>query len=288
MNIAVTTNSPQYAAAIRRYATETGKETGEALAREGPDFRLELFRQFREIHPVLGSIFAAARAREYRVARTKGSFLSPILKGVSKKARERARKLLGKQKSDLFRFVGSGVQGFGLAPVRFSARGRNKRLQGGRTGWRFAKSALRAYKLDADVLAERVREERQAGGGLRRLNLRALSVHYELLYRERAAAGGTMAVQWIHKTWRRGSRSRGRMAQLVQRSNTGVGIGTVNFSYDRAGNLSDILFTGYVPGTGEQANRRGVVNRVFALRSAALLNAIRLHHEKAKRTAGMA
>lgn len=285
INLAVTSNARAYAENLRRYATETGKTLSQALAREGPDFKQELFRQFQGIHPTLGSIFAGAKARGFRVFRRGGgNELVRVAGGLSARAMSRARELLGDQKSDLFRFVGSGVAGFGLVPVRFSARRGNKRLQGGRTGWRFAKSALRAYQIPADVLKERLIEEKKLGSSVRRLNLRALAVHYELLYRERAAAGGTMAVQWMFRTWRRGG-SR-QQTQLVQRSVTGVPIGTVDFEFDRAGDLQGIVFRGYVPGTGQQAEKRGLLDRVFAARAPALLNAIQFHHAKLTKQRG--
>lgn len=124
--------------------------------------------------------------------------------------------------------------------------------------------------------------------GLRRMNLRTLAVHYELLYRERAAQGGTMAVQWVFRTWRKGSRLKDRASQLVQRSNTGVPIGTVNFDFDRAGDLTGIVLRGYVPGTGRQAEKHNIVDSVFATRAPRLLRAIQLHHDKVARKLALA
>jgi hypothetical protein len=289
MKLAVTSNAIAYADTIKLYADETGKTLPEALAREGPDFKLELYRQFRAIQPTpLGSIFAAAKSRGWRVARKNGSQLVGVAGGVSARALSRARELLHGQKSELFRFTGTAIAGFGLAPVRFSARGGNKLLQGGRTGWRFAKSALAAYQLPAKVLREKRANDSLKSYGVRRLNLRALAVHYELLYRERAAQGGTMAVQWMFQTWRKGSRMKGRASQLMQRSTTGVPIGTVDFEFGTDGELSAIIFNGYVPGTGVQADKRGLVDNVFAARTPRLLKAIQMSHDKVARQKSLA
>jgi hypothetical protein len=280
----VTSNAKAYGDAISRYADETGKSFSDALAREAPDFRWELFRQFREIRPARGSIAATAKARGYRVARLSNTTLVPTDDGLSQRAIHRAREILDSQKSDLFR---KGL-GDNLRPVRFGARGSHRVLRGGRTGFRFSKSALRAYQLTAKQLSASLNEPMKYGAGevsalkgmgIVRLNLRALAVYLELLYRERGAGGGAMAVQWLFKTWKRGNHS-----QLIQRSATGIPMGTVDFDFDAAGNLQTVTFTGYVPGSATQAGKHGLLDKVFAARQAGLLRAIQMSHEKARRS----
>jgi hypothetical protein len=277
LNLFVTSNASQYAANLFAYADETGKTIAEALAREGPDFRTELYNQFRRIHPRPDSIPASAKARGYRVRRLANSALVKVQGGVSQRALSRAAELLGGQKSDLFRWAGSS-----LVPVRFSARNGNRVLRG-RSGRRFGPSALRAYQLSPGQLQRVSQTERYKSYGVRRLNMRALAVYLELMYRQRASHGGTMGIQWLFKSW---TRTANRPARMVQRSATGVPIGTVDFEFV-ADLLNTIVFNGYVPGSGVQAQRHGILDKVFAARSPRLLAAIRLHHEKVARQRGL-
>ncbi|HVU07854.1 MAG TPA: hypothetical protein VHG89_04845 [Verrucomicrobiae bacterium] len=284
----IASNAKSYGNAIARYADETGKSFADALTREAPDFRMELFRQFRAIRPARGSIAAAAKARGYRVARLSSTTLVPTEAGLSQRAINRARTILDGQKSDLFR---AGLGG-NLRPVRFGARGSHRVLLGGRTGFRFSKSALRAYQLTAKQLAASLNEPMKYGAGevsalkgmsIVRLNLRALAVYLELLYRERGAGGGAMAVQWLFKTWKSGSQH----SQLVQRSATGILMGTVDFDFDAAGNLQTVTFTGYVPGSATEAEKHGLLDKVFAARQAGLSRAIVLHQQKVAQRYGL-
>lgn len=265
-------NAKQYANAIEKYANETGKTFAEALAREGPDFRNELFNQFSAIRPK-ENLFDVAKQRNYRVARQQSTFLVHSEGGLSQRAIDRAKAILGDQKSDMFRWIGSR-----LVPVRFSSRKGHGVLQGGRSGTRFKDSALRAYQLSPEQLERVSQSQKYKTYGVRRLNLRALAVYLELRYRQRAASGGTMAMQWLFKTWRKGNSH--ERARLIQRSNTGVPVGTIDFVFDVSGNLSTIVFTGNVPGTGTEASKHGILDKVFAVRAPALLKAIQMHHAK--------
>jgi hypothetical protein len=282
MLLNVQTNAKRYAASLDRYAVETGKSLSEAVAREGPDFRQELFRQFKKIHPDPQGIVSAAMARGYKVLRKNSTFLVKTENGVSARALAKAQALLGNQKSDLFRPLNNG-----LVPVRFSARAGHRRLQGGRTGWRFSNSALRAYQLSPDKLRASLAEDQKIGTGIRRLNLRALSVYLELLYRKRAAGGGTMAIQWLFKTYKWSPKNTYKTSQLVQRSITNIPIGTIDFETDILGNLQTIEFNGYVPGTGLEADKHGVVGKVFGARADALSRAVKFHHDKVARQAAL-
>lgn len=278
MNLFISSNAKAYGRAISRYAEQTGKTFSEALAREGPDFRNELFNQFHQIHPKAGSIFEAAKARGYRVHR-QNTFLVPTANGLSQRAINRAKEILDGQKSDWFRWIGGR-----LAPVRFSARKTHRILQGGRSGRRFAASALRAYQLSPDDFARVSQSERYKSYGAVRLNLRALATYLELTYRERGARGGTMAVQWLFKTWKRGNSK--QRARLVQRSATGVPIGEVDFEFDRRNNLQAMVFSGFVPGTVKEAQKHEILDKVFSARTPALMRAIELHHQKVAKRHG--
>lgn len=280
MSLFATSNARRYAASLRAYAVETGKSFGEALAREGPDFKQELFNQFRTIRPQPEDIFNEAKGRGFNVRRVSSTSLVKTSGGLSARAMNRAKEILGDQKSDMFRWVGSR-----LAPVRFSGRGSRRILQGGRFGRRFAPSALRAYQLTTDQLEATQQTPRYKAYGVKRLNLRALAVYLELTYRKRAAAGGTMAVQWLHKTWRRSTSTR-RLRQLVQRSATNVPIGTVDFVFEGE-DLREIIFTGTVPGTAQQAEAHGILDKVFEARAPRLSNAVLLHQQKVARQRGL-
>ncbi len=281
-NFPIISNAQDYGNAIALYANETGKSFAGALAREAPDFRTELFNQFRRIHPPAGSIFNSAKGRGYRVARTRSTALVPTAAGLSSAPSTAPKKFWAARKATC---SGKGWAG-ALRPVRFGARGSHRVLLGGRTGFRFSKSALRGHQLSPEQLAASLGEWMKYGAGevsvlkgmnIRRLNLRALATYLELTYRERGARGGTMAVQWLFKTWKKVS---GR-AQLVQRSATGIPIGTIDFEFDAAGDLQTVVFNGYVPGTAAQAAKHGLVEKAFAMRVPALLRAIQLSHQKA-------
>jgi len=272
-SIVLSSNARDYGNAISLYASETGKSFAEALAREAPDFRTELYKQFRGLRHKSGSIMGAAKARGYRVARTHNTFLVPTASGLSQRAINRAKEILCGEKSDLFRWAGGR-----LVPVRFSGRARNSVLQGGRSGLRFAGSALRAYQLSPETLDRVSQTARYKSYGVRRLNLRALATYFELAYRQRGAQGGTMGVQWLFSSWKKGNAK--QRAQLVQRSASGLPIGTVDFEFDLKGNLATVVFTGFVPGSGEQARGHDVLGKVFAVRIPALMRAIEMSHQK--------
>ncbi len=282
MQLHLNSNAEQFSENLNIYARETGKTISEALAREGPDFAQELYTQFRTIHPNPQSIRAAAKSRLWHVRRMESSALVPTEDGLSERAVEKAKELLGGQKSELFR---PGLAG--LLPIRFSARAGHRRLQGGRTGFRFAKSALRGSQLTEDELTASLAEDKSFGG-VKRLNLQALSIYYELLYRGRGAQGGTMAVQWLFKTWRKGSSVAGRLSQLVQRSQASghLPIGTVDFEFT-GDNLETIVFKGLVPGTGVESDKHGILDRVYAQRAHRLLVAVQMHVDKVARTHGL-
>ncbi len=279
MKLLLSSNAAEYATSLRRYAIETGKSFSTALAREGPDFRKELFKQFHAIRPDPDGIYEAAKSRSFRVRRLQSTTLVKTERGLSQRALRRAREIMGSQQNDLFRHVDSR-----LVPVRFSAKSRRV-VTGGKKGNRFAKSALRAHELTGEEFARASRAKAFQSMGARRVNRRALAVYLELAYRRRGAQGGTMAVQWLFRQL--GRRPVSTQARFVSHSATGIPIGSVDFQTDREGSLSDIVFNGYVPGTGQRAAERGVLDKVFAARSPRLLAAIQAHHDKRARSRGL-
>jgi hypothetical protein len=139
---------------------------------------------------------------------------------------------------------------------------------------------LQAYQLTPSQLAASLGSYKSGGGDVRRLNLRALSTYFELRYRQRA--GGIMALQWLNKTYKWSAKGTFKTTQLVQRSATGLVIGTVDFE-TFGDTLTAIVFTGNVPGTPEEAERHGILDKVFSARAADLLQAIANVHAKAAR-----
>lgn len=263
------------------YCNVSSKGFSDALAAQGGNFSKELFNQFRQIRPARNSIFDAAASRGFRVARKSSTFLVPLSGNLSQRAIDRAKDLLGGQKSDYFKVMANGS----LAPMRFGARGSHKIITGGKTGWRAlqpGRSGLRAYQLAPSQLAATLGSYKSSGGDVRRLNFRALATYFELRYRQRAGYGGIMAIQWLNNTYKWSAKGTFKTMQLVQRSATGLVIGTVNFE-TFGDTLTAIVFTGKVPGTPEEAASHNILDKVFAARAADLLQAIANAHAKAAR-----
>jgi hypothetical protein len=284
--ITVKTNAPAYARMIQSYATETGKSIEQALLREGPDFANALYRAFKAISPSPDSISDAAKARGFRMGRRSNDFVQASA-GLSEKAQAAAQRVLGGDKSDLFRVVAGS-----LVPVRFSGRAGHRLLRGGRFGRRFAKGALRASELPPEALEASLNQPFATGDGtvgddVKRLNLRAVATYYELIFRRRAAAEGFLAYQWLYKRWRAGSQTKGRPAELETKDADGKLTGKVDFQTGAGGDVTAIVLTGYVPGTAEQLQKHGILESVAGSRIEALRNAIILHHQKAARAAGL-
>jgi hypothetical protein len=304
MKIALTSNAKAFGKNLTEYAGVSSRGFSGALASEGSDFAQEMFRQFRKIRPAAGSIFNAAEARGFSLSRRNSTKLVPTVGNLSQRAVNKAKALLGGQSSALFK------KGFDhrIEPVVFSSQ-KSHRMVHLRQLYRG--SGLLAFHLPGTIVDKVISKYRQnnqryeqfTGNKLMsRMNLRALATYFELLYRSRATGGGTMAVQWLHKTWRKGawpngSNALGYMAspanvprppQLVVRSSGGKGIpiGTVDFEF--SGNvLNAIVFKGYVPGTGEESSKRGILDTVFGLRANKLMGAIAASHAKAARMHGL-
>jgi hypothetical protein len=279
MNVTLSNNAAAFSKNLIEYCKASSKGFSDALAAQGGKFSQELYNQFRAIRPPRGSIFDAAASRGFRVSRKSSTYLVRLSGNLSQRAVDRAKDLLGGQKSDYFKVMANGS----LAPMRFGKRGSHKVITGGKTGWRAlnpARGGLQAYQLTPSQLVASLSKYKSGGGDVRRLNFRALATYFELRYRQRA--GGIMAFQWLNKTYKWSAKGTFKTTQLVQRSATGLVIGTVAFE-TFGDTLTAIVFTGNVPGTPEQAESHGILDKVFSARAADLLQAIAKAHAKAVR-----
>lgn len=250
------------------YKAASGKAWPEIMRHEAKETSWELHNQFRAISPARSVITAKTKALQGRVKR-KGNALTPAGNDVSDAAFARAVRFLEGRPSDFFR-VSTGAEGVPIirkAKVS-GARKSNKLLLGGRTGSRFAKSAL---SLSAVTRARRKAVfddafNRGIYDTVRRLNLRALSVAFEIQNRVKAAAGHLLALQWLPKVWKNRRSSWNKGGPLVTRSTKNVPLGTVTYTETEQG--VGVTIAGLVPGTANQATRHGILSRVFAARIA--------------------
>lgn len=172
--------------------------------------------------------------------------------------------MLAGQDSDYFR-VNTAADGMiQIRRVRFSGRRSRKFLQGGRFGSRFAKGSLRASQLTQEQLQNSI----SGRSDVKRLNITALSAALELLNRQKAAKGGTLAVQWLPSVWKRRKSSMVKTGPLVVNSPTGYQLGRVDFESDSAGILNAVVISGNAPGTQRQLSKHGIVSRVATSRIA--------------------
>jgi len=283
----MTSNASEFARNLDEYCSVSSKGYGVALNDQARNFCQDadggLYSEFRKIRPKSDSILAAAKGRNFRVARMSSTSLVPTAGGVSARAMAKATQLLGGQKSELF-------NADNLKVVKFGKSGVNKN----RIIRRGGKSSLRAYQLTSEQLSAALNEPYSNGGkkgdNVRRLNLRALSVLLELLYRRNATHGGTMAIQWLHKQWKRNQWGQ-KIGGVLEARSAATGhqiIGTVEFKKGVSGSLESVIISGFVPGTAEQEQKHNILDKVFAVRSASLLQAIENAHKKAARERGLA
>lgn len=295
--IFLTSNAPAFSRNLLDYARVSSKGFSVALQDQGRELSIELQRQFKTIRPEPGSnfsdskIFKDAKARGFSVSR-RGNDLVKSVDGVSERALKAAKTALNGQSVDYFQKRHDGT----IQAVRFSARKGNKQVHARQIHRQRKTALLMAYQLPAERLAE-VRQW-QGNNGYVRMNMRSLSVYYELLYRRRGGLGGFMAAQWLFKTWKKAKRfdpasgysamlSTPRPAQLVQRDRHNQVIGTVNFETDSGGEVSAVLISGKVAGSGIQADKHGLIDRALSVRAADLLVAIANAHKKAARARGL-
>lgn len=299
MKPVVTTNAAEFSKNLLAYANASSRGFSIAIHDQARELSHELFRQFRSVRPNPGTtldtsqIFLEAKARGFSVSRRPTPVVA-VTEGVSARAHRAAREALGGETSDYFQ----PEHGGGLKPVRFSRQKGNAQVLS-KTIYKTRKNPLLLASQLPQERLKTLRQEQQAKGYVR-MNLRALSVYYELLFRRRGGLGGIMAVQWNHKKWKRAKRfdpasgfqtllnsERIRPAAIVDRTRDGKILGTVDFDYDTIGNLVAVNIRGYVPGSHVQAARHGLVDKAFAARAADLLTATANAHKKAARSRGL-
>lgn len=249
---------------MARYAEATGKNMDEVMAKEAREMAYGLWRELREISPDPHAMLAAAKGRNWRMKRRNSEFAPSHQGWVSQAAMNRAKDLLAGDKSDYFRVRVSTTGAMIVRRVRFSARRQLKSktnlsrvLLGGRKNNRYSKGALRAKDVSDFELTRALKANRE----IKQLNVSQLAVTMELAFRQRAAMGHTMAMQWLPRVYKnRGSMV--RRGPLVVNSRANRLMGRVDFEEDRDGNLSAITLRGLVPGTAQVMAKRDIFPKV--------------------------
>ncbi len=252
---------------MTRFAQVTGRSMEDVLAYEAKEIGWELYKESRKISPTPSKILASAKTRSFRMGR-RGDALAPSRYGVSAATERRAEALMEGQRSDYFNVSTDGDGMVRLRRVRFSARKQLKTrtklsrvLRGGRFGNRFSAGSLRAGQVARFELQQAL----NADARIKPLNLGAVSAAVELMHRQRAAKGSTIAVQWLPRVWKRSKSSTVKNGPLVVNNRSGFEMGRVDFLKGREG-LNAIEINGNVPGTAKVLNRHGIVGKVFSTR----------------------
>lgn len=271
MNLAVKSNIDELSATLARYAQVTKKTPDNVLPKQARELDMELYTEFHKVRPNPADIARATVARGFTTGRKQAGTLAKVDRtGVSVAAMARAKRLLEGAASDYFRVTeNDGVPV--VKPARVGVRNPDKLLKGGRTGFKFAKSArglLARYDIDnyyRGLTGDQIGNLRDKHKELRRLNLRALSVAIETGYRARAAKGGTMSLQFLHQVYRKRSSSVVKQGPLVARTRAGQPIGRVDFERNSDG-VSAITISGNVPGTAKVDARHGISAKAMGTR----------------------
>lgn len=268
MNLAADTSQlKRLSSEMRAFADATGKSMENVLAYEAKEIGWGLYRESRKLSPTPKKLLADAKTRSWRMGRRENP-LTPARYGISSAAERRAEDLLGGQKSDFFKVSTTGDGVLQIRRVRFSARrGSSRRtrlsrvLRGGRFGNKFSAGALRASQVSKFELGQALRTNPE----IKRLNLGAVSAAVEVSLRQRAAKGGTIAVQWLPRVWRRSKSSVVKSGPLIVNSRSGFEMGRVTFETSRD-TLTAVNITGKVPGTAKVFVRHDVLGKVLSAR----------------------
>lgn len=254
---------------MQRYSEASGKSMENVLAYEAKEVGWALYNESRKLSPTPQKLLADAKTRSWRMGR-RDNPLTPARYGISNAAEARAENLLAGQKSDFFKVTTTGDGVLQIRRVRFAARKGGKRrtrlsrvLRGGRFGNKFSAGALRASQVSKFELGQALRTNPE----IRRLNLGAVSAAVEVGLRQRAAKGGTIAVQWLPRVWRRSKSSVVKSGPLVVNSRSGFELGRVTF--ENSGNLlRAVNILGKVPGTAKVFTRHDVIGKAMSFRIA--------------------
>lgn len=276
---------------LQRYIEVSKKIPGDAIAKQTRELDMDLYFGFHRIRPVPRTIAVSAAARHFAMRRVAGRTIAKVAPtGVSAAALERAKTLLEGAASDFFRVT----ENDGVPVVRLARIGRNpnKLLKGGRRGNKFSGSA-RSLTARFDVQGfwrgatrEHIARLRELHPELRRLNLQALSIAIEIGYRARAAKGGTMSLQFLHRVYKNRSSSTVKSGPLIARTRAGKIVGEVRFQ-NQGGQLAQTNIIGTVPGTAAQAAKHGIVSDALRTRAADMQKYIERKMGEAKRAAGI-
>ena len=253
-----------------RYKQASGKSFESILAKEGREMCFGFYGEFKKLSPKPSTILKQAKERRWRLGRAGNKLTPAVGSWISSAADRRAQNYLGSQKSDYFRIETTGDGVLRVLPVRFSAAGKSKRmtklatiLGGGRTGRRFSASARRAYQVGSFELSRALKQS----GNIKRLNLGSLGAANEIALRQRAAKGGTLAVQWLPSVYKKRKSSVLKVGPLIVNSPTGFNLGRVDF--ESSGDLlKAITISANAPGTAKVMQRAGVFQKVIAARIA--------------------
>lgn len=256
-------------ATLSKYAEVTRKKFGDVIANEGREVGWEMYQQAKKISPRPAQILREAQSRSWRMGR-RGNRLTRSALGVSYGARDRAGRMLAGEKFDYFKVNTNGEGMLSVKPVRFSARKFQKRvtklsklLRGGRTGYKFAPSALRSSKVAGYELGLAIKSNPE----IKKLNLGSLSAAIEIGNRQRAAKGGLMAVQWLPRVFKRRSSSVVKKGPLIVNSMAPgkQEIGRVDF-HAKDNEVDGVSLTAKVPNTDVVIQRHGLLEKVIRAR----------------------
>lgn len=256
---------------LSRYAELTGKKMGDVIAREGREMSWALYKESKKVSPKPGDILRQAESRGWAMGRRKNRLTKSSL-GVSVATRERAMRMLSGEKADYFKVTKNGDGMLSVKPVRFSARKYQKRvtklstlLRGGRTGYKFAASALRSSKVAGYEIGVALKGNAE----IKKLNVGALSAAIEIGNRQKSAKGGLIAAQWMPRVFKRRSSSLLKKGPLVVNSMAAgkLEIGRVDFHHSQ-GEVDEVTITGNAPGTDVVIERHGILEKAIRTRIA--------------------
>lgn len=244
MKVTFQTNADEFRRTLAEYSRLVRRTPQEVIEGKARDVSFALFRAFGAgVQADAPRINAAAEARGW-VSRRRGNALSRAdASGVSSAAMKRARAMLGGEASAFFRV---GVGNAGTPTIRLARFSKAGKLLKGKKGRSVAE------------LAGRARERAEEASGVKRLNLRAVSLALEASLRTRAALGGTARVQWLPKEWRR---RKGKVAKgtfIEARNDNGKVLGTVSVGEEK------VTLSAMVPETEKVGMRSGAFSRALA------------------------
>lgn len=269
--------------ALRQYAFASRKSFETIIADEARQVAWELYSEFKKLSPKPSALLSSAVGRSWRMGRV-GNALTASEFGISRRAARSAASLLEGAQSEFFKVLTSGDGMLRIQRVRFSGRDKARKrsksgglLRGGRYGNKFAAGSLKA----SEVAKKDLQRALATNGSIKRLNLGSLSAAIELSLRQRAAKGGTLAVQWLPRVYARRRSSVVKNGPLIVNSPTGYELGRVDF-FQKDGDLQSIRLSANAPGTGKVLVERGVFERVLAARRADRMDYVRRKLAEAK------